>query len=48
LKLAEWCKSREGQVIICENSKATWMDFQPLRELSGQRHKTLEVIWTRA
>ena len=29
-KLAEWCKSRNGQVIVCENSKADWLDFEPL------------------
>lgn len=28
--LAEWCKSRKGQVIVCENTKATWMDFKPI------------------
>lgn len=44
-ELGEWCKSREGQVIVCENSKADWMDFTPLTELSGQRTKTTEVIW---
>lgn len=43
--LAEWCKSRQGQVIVCENTKATWMDFKPLVELNGQLHKTTEAIW---
>lgn len=46
LKLSDWCKSRKGQVIVCENSSATWMDFKPLVEMKGQKHKTLEVIWT--
>lgn len=45
-ELAEWCKSREGQVIVCENSKANWMDFKPLVKMNGQLHKTTEVIWT--
>lgn len=45
--LAEWCKSREGQVIVCENTEATWLDFEPLVELNGQRHKTTEAIWYR-
>lgn len=44
--LGEWCRSRKGQVIVCENSKADWMDFKPLTELSGQRTRTLEMIWT--
>jgi len=43
--LSEWCKSRNGQVIVCENTKATWMDFKPLVELNGQLHKTTEAIW---
>jgi len=44
-ELAEWCKSRKGQVIVCENSKADWMDFKPLKELHGSKNRTLEVIW---
>lgn len=43
--LSEWCKSRKGQVIVCENTKATWMDFKPLVELNGQLHRTTEAIW---
>ena len=45
-ELAEWCKSRKGQVIVCENSYAKWLPFIPLKEMHGQRHKTTEVIWT--
>lgn len=44
-ELAEWCKSRKGQIIVCENDNATWMDFEPLIDLYGQSHKTTEVIW---
>lgn len=44
--LSEWCRSRKGQVIVCENSFADWMDFKPLTRLSGQRTVTTEVIWT--
>ena len=45
-KLAEWCKERQGQIIVCENTKADWLDFKPLVELQGQLHKTTEAIWT--
>jgi len=45
-ELAEWCKSRKGQVIVCENSKADWLPFKPLKILHGQVHKTQEVIWS--
>ena len=44
--LREWAMSRKGQVIVCENSEATWMDFKPLVDIQGQKHKTKEVIWT--
>lgn len=46
--LAEWCKSREGQVIVCENEGATWLPFGPLASLATARHgrRSEEVIWT--
>lgn len=46
-KLADWCMERNGQVIVCENSKADWMDFQYLSDLNGSKNKTKEVIWYR-
>jgi site-specific DNA-adenine methylase len=45
--LSLWCKSRNGQVIVCENTKATWLDFTPLKSLYGQRNKTIEAIYHR-
>jgi len=44
-KLANWCKSRNGQVIVCENSKSNWLPFRPLKEIYGLQHKTLEVVY---
>jgi len=44
-KLAKWCKSRNGQVVVCENDKADWMDFKYLSDLSGSKNRTKEVIW---
>ncbi len=46
-QLGEWCKSRNGEIIVCENDKAKWLDFKPLVELNGQLHKTMEVIFHR-
>lgn len=46
-ELSTWCNSRNGQVIVCENTKATWMPFVPLKEMSGQLHKTTEAIFYR-
>jgi len=44
--LAEWCKSRLGQTIVCENTKADWLDFKPMKEMQGSRYKTTEAIWS--
>ena len=46
-ELTKWCKSRKGQVIICENSKADWMDFKFLVKTRSQtKEKQHEMIWT--
>ena len=44
--LAIWSKSREGQVIVCENSKADWMDFKPIIKQRGSVHTTTEMIFS--
>lgn len=49
--LADWCRSRRGQVIVCENAGATWLPFEPLCERRGIKSATvksraMEVIYT--
>ncbi len=44
--LANWSIDRKGQTIVCENTKADWMDFKPMKEMQGQVHKTTEAIWS--
>lgn len=44
--LSKWCKEREGQVIVCENTKATWMDFKPFKCHKTLSGKNTEAIWT--
>lgn len=44
--LAPWCESRKGQVIVCENTKADWMDFNPIKAQRGSLFTTTEAIWT--
>ena len=44
-ELAHWAKSRMGQVIVCENLSANWLEFQPLRMNQGQRKKSTEAIF---
>lgn len=47
-ELADWCRAREGQTIVCEQQGATWMPFQTLYTVEGTNHKrTVEVVWTR-
>ena len=46
IELSEWCKSRTGQSIVCENTKANWMDFVQLRKNSGSKYVTTESIWS--
>ena len=44
-ELSEWCQSRKGQVIVCENGSANWLPFAPLITQNGQRRKTIESIF---
>jgi len=45
--LAEWCKSRNGQVIVCENTKADWLPFKPVVSIQGAcQTNTKEAIWS--
>lgn len=45
--LAEWCRSREGQVIVCENTKANWLPFHPLVQINGiNKTKSVEAMWS--
>jgi len=49
--LGVWCRSRNGQVIVCENEGSTWLPFQPLREIKGTAGRgrsgvSREAIWT--
>jgi len=51
--LGAWCRSREGQAIVCEGPEANWLPFvahhehasAPTADVKGRRVST-EVIWT--
>lgn len=48
---ADWCRSRRGQVIVCEGSGADWLPFRFLRNAPGMkgRHRSgvsAEFVWT--
>ncbi len=44
--LAKWCKERSGQSIVCENTKADWLDFQPMVRQNVLSGKNYEAIWS--
>lgn len=48
-QLSKWCKSRKGQVIVCENDTATWLPFKPFCAQTHTQRKSSksrnEGIW---
>lgn len=46
IDLAEWCKSRLGQLIVCENTNANWLPFIPMVKQNGIVKRTTEAIYT--
>lgn len=49
--LADWCRGRDGHVVVCENVGADWLPFRPFRDIkatAGARRTGVsrEVIWT--
>lgn len=47
VKLAQWCQSRLGQVIVCEQDGANWLPFRTFRSVKNRYHNySHEVIWT--
>ena len=49
--LADWTRSRRGQVIVCENTGAEWLPFRPFRvgkaaTRGSEGRTTSEAIWT--
>ena len=48
--LANWCKSLPGDVDVCENSGAQWLEFADLCEVVSSRgrrsgYKSKEAVW---
>lgn len=47
-ELAEWCHSRPGQVIVCENEGAGWLPFSRIAATKTTRaRRSVEAVWTR-
>jgi hypothetical protein len=50
LQLARWCRSREGQVVVCENAGADWLPFEEfgnVKAMHGGARAGIsrEVVW---
>jgi hypothetical protein len=45
--LGDWCRSRSGQVIVCENDGADWLPFRELGSVKTTRaaSRSKEVYW---
>jgi hypothetical protein len=48
--LGAWCRSRQGQVMVCEQEGADWMPFVFFRDIKAMegahgRKRSREVIW---
>lgn len=44
-ELGEWCRLRQGQVVVCENEGATWLPFARHRETQGLAKRSVESVW---
>lgn len=44
--LGRWCKTRRGQVIVCEGRRPDWLPFKPLRTRAhGTRYPLIENVY---
>lgn len=43
--LGNWCRFRQGQVIVCENVGATWLDFLPLKDTNQPDEGSAQPRW---
>lgn len=51
VRLGEWCRSRRGQVVVCEQDGASWLPFRPFATIKANesrngRKRSCEAIWT--
>jgi hypothetical protein len=44
-ELSHWCKERNGQTIVCENTNSNWLESIPIAKMDGVKYKTMETMW---
>jgi site-specific DNA-adenine methylase len=50
VELANWCRSRQGNVVVCEQEGANWLPFEPFMQMKStpslkRNLASSEVIW---
>ena len=45
--LGDWCRTRPGQIIVCENEGADWLPFTSVADVKTTRSnsRSVEVVW---
>ena len=43
--LGEWCRTRKGSVIVCEQEGADWLPFKPLGDIKSNAGASKEVVY---
>ena len=44
--LAQWCRARRGQVVVCEGGEAGWLPFRPLvKAKTARAQHAQEQVW---
>ncbi|NRA03765.1 MAG: DNA adenine methylase [Myxococcales bacterium] len=43
--LADWCRARRGQVMVCENVGADWGPFRPFLDVKATSGVSEEALW---
>ena len=43
--LADFCRTRRGQVIVCEQAGADWLPFRPFSSLVSSVNTTTQEVW---
>ncbi len=48
-ELSDWCRARQGQVIVCEQDGAEWLPFEHAAHTKTTRRgkRSAEVFWTK-
>jgi hypothetical protein len=51
MELSNWCRTRKGQVMVCENVGATWLPFKPFIDIKANESSrggkvSREALWT--